>query len=148
MVHDEQHDMILKVLSYARRLAVVGLSPRSRRPSNQVASMLAMQGYDIVPVNPHVDTVVGERSYPTLQAVPGEIDAVVVFRHPKHLEEVAEDAVAAGARSLWNQLGLRSPEARRIAEDAGLDYVEDRCFKVEVGRYRRELTLPPTDASG
>ena len=147
-MEDRQEAQIVKVLSYARRIAVVGLSDSARRISNQVSAMLQLQGYEIVPVNPTIETALGQRSYPSLEAVPGEIDLVNVFRRTEHLEDVAKAAVHAGARGIWNQLGLRSEAARQIAEDAGIDYVEDRCLKVEVGRHRDTLTLPPPGRTG
>ncbi len=142
-MQDRQEEQIVRILSYARRIAVVGLSDSARRTSNQVSAMLQLQGYDIVPVNPTIESALGVRAYPSLDRVPGDIDLVNVYRRPEHLEEIAHEAVKAGARGLWNQLGLRSDGARQIAEEAGLDYVEDRCLKVEVGRHRGQLTLPP-----
>lgn len=141
---DLQSDAIERVLGYARRIAVVGLSPDPRRISHGVAAALQREGYDIVPVNPNADEVLGMEAYPSLADVPGQIDLVDVFRRREHLEDVARQAVArGGVRGLWNQLGLRSPQARSIAEDAGLDYVEDRCLKVEVAKARVDMTLPP-----
>lgn len=130
-------DVVRAILGYARRIAVVGLSDKPWRDSYAVARALLDDGYEIVPVNPHIREVFGLPSYPSLLEVPGPVDVVDVFRRPEALVEVAEQAVAVGARALWLQLGLSSPEARRIATGAGLDYVEDRCLKVEVARWRR-----------
>jgi predicted CoA-binding protein len=142
-----QEATVRRILGYTRRIAVVGLSDRPHRTSHGVASVLRAQGYEIVPVNPTVNEVFGEPAHPSLADVPGEIDLVDVFRREEHLVDVAQQAAdRGGVRGLWNQLGLRSPEARRIAEDAGLDYVEDRCLKVEVGRFRGEMELPPKAA--
>jgi uncharacterized protein len=144
---DPQADTVERVLGYARRIAVVGLSPDPRRTSHGVAAALQREGYEIVPVNPNADEVLGERAYPALADVPGEIDLVDVFRRREHLEDVARQTADRGAVSgLWLQLGLRSPEAREIALGAGLDYVEDRCLKVEVAKARMEMTLPPPAA--
>lgn len=135
---------IRHVLGYTRRIAVVGLSDSPRRTSYQVAAELAQRGYEIVPVNPNTAEALGERAYPSLADVPGEIDLVDVFRREQYLGDVARAAAERGGiRGLWNQLGLRSEEARRIAAEAGLDYVEDRCLKVEVARLAREMDLPP-----
>ncbi|MBW3662084.1 MAG: CoA-binding protein [Actinobacteria bacterium] len=131
------------MLGYARRIAVVGVSDKPWRDSHSVSAAMLHQGYDVVPVNPNVDEVFDRRVYPSLRDVPGGIDVVNVFRRASALPEVAREAVEIGARGVWVQLGLRSPEARRIVEDAGLDYVEDRCIKVEVSRFRGELELPP-----
>ena len=131
-----------KILGYARRIAVVGLSPDPHRASHGVARSLMNHGYEIVPVNPTVDEVLGLRSYPSLAEVPGPVDLVDVFRRSEHLEGVAEEAAATGAKALWLQLGLRSEAARRIAAGAGMDLVEDLCLKVEVQRLAHELSLP------
>jgi predicted CoA-binding protein len=140
-------ETIRRILGYTRRIAVVGLSNRPHRTSHGVASVLRSAGYEIVPVNPTVDEVFGRPAYPSLAEVPGQIDLVDVFRREEHLADVARQAAEHGAvRGLWNQLGLRSPEARSIAEEAGLDYVEDRCLKVEVSRFGHEMQLPPQAA--
>lgn len=118
----------------ARRVAVVGLSDRPSRMSHQVAAALQARGWDVVPVNPEVDEVLGVPAVASLADVEGPVDVVDVFRRSEHLPGVAAEAAAIGATALWNQLGLRSPEAAAIARDAGMDYVEDRCLKVEVGR--------------
>ena len=131
-----------EILGYAKRIAVVGLSDDPYRASYGVAAALIEHGYDVVPVNPTVDEVLGQRSYPSLADVPGDIDLVDVFRRPEHLEAVAHEAASIGAKALWLQLGLHSAEARRIAEEAGMDYVEDLCLKIEVARLNRVITLP------
>ena len=133
----EELDPVDKVLGYAKRIAVVGLSDDPYRSSYGVAASLQEQGYEIVPVNPTIDEAMGRPSYPSLADVPGEIDVVDVFRRPEHLEGVATEAAGAGAKALWLQSGLRSPEARRIAQEAGMDYVEDRCLKIEAARHSR-----------
>ncbi len=137
MPGDSQQDTVEKVLGYARRIAVVGLSNDPGSASYYVASVLTDLGYEIVPVNPTVDEVLGLRSYRALAEVPGEIDVVDVFRRPEHLPAVARDAVAAGAKALWLQSGLRSEEAGAIAKAAGLDFVQDRCLKIEAGSRTR-----------
>lgn len=126
------HDVVDRILATTRRIAVVGLSPNPSRSSHGVARALQRDGYEIVPVNPNVDEVLGERSWPSLADVPGEVDLVDVFRRTEHLPGIAREAAAIGAPALWNQQGLVSPEARAIAAEAGMDYVEDRCLKVEV----------------
>lgn len=131
------------MLTYARRIAVVGVSDKAWRDSHSVSVAMLRQGYDIVPVNPYIDEVFDRTVYASLRDVPGDVDVVNVFRRESALPEVAREAVAIGARGVWVQLGLRSTEARRIVEDAGLDYVEDRCIKIEISRYRGELDLPP-----
>jgi predicted CoA-binding protein len=114
-----------------RRIAVVGLSTDPYRPSHDVARYLERAGYEIIPVNPLHDEVMGHKCYPRLQDVPGPIDVVDVFRRAQFCADVARDAVEAGAKGLWLQSGIVSDEAREIARRAGLDYVEDRCLKVD-----------------
>jgi predicted CoA-binding protein len=119
-----------QILREAKTIAVVGASPHSHRTSNRVMRYLQQVGYRCIPVNPNADEVLGERCYPSLRDVPEHVDVVDVFRRPEFCEPVAEDAVAVGAEALWLQLGVRSAEARRVAEEAGLDYVEDACTLV------------------
>jgi predicted CoA-binding protein len=143
-----QADAVRRILGYTRRIAVVGLSADPTRTSHGVASMLQRYGYTIVPVNPNCDEVLGERAYPSLAEVPGDIDLVEVFRRTEHLPGVAQEAAdRGGIRGVWNQQGLRSREARHIATAAGFDYVEDRCLKVEVARHGAEMELPPSAAA-
>lgn len=118
----------------ARRVAVVGLSDRPWRTSHGVAAALQTRGWEIVPVNPTIDASLGVPAAASLADVEGAVDLVEVFRRPEHLPGVAAEAAAIGAPALWNQLGLRSAEAAAIARDHGMDYVEDRCLKVEVAR--------------
>jgi uncharacterized protein len=132
-VTDEE---LRKLLLDTKVIAVVGLSANPDRPSNQVAWYLHHQGYRLFGVNPDSKDpdVFGIPMLPSLDQVPEPIDIVDVFRRPEHTPPVARDAVAAGARALWLQLGIASAESRAIAEDAGLAYVEDRCLKVEHAR--------------
>ncbi len=120
----------------ARRVAVVGLSDRPWRTSHGVAAALQAAGWDIVPVNPTITSSLGVDAVPSLADVEGPVDLVEVFRRTEHLPGVAAEAAAIGAPALWNQLGLSSAEAAAIARDHGMDYVEDRCLKVEVARRR------------
>jgi predicted CoA-binding protein len=125
-----------ELLRTARVIAVVGLSPNPDRPSNQVAWYLHHQGYQLYGVNPlcEQDEVFGVPMVPSLDKVPEPIDVVDVFRRAVYTPDVAREAVAVGARALWLQLGISSPEARAIAEAGGLAYVEDLCMKVEHAR--------------
>jgi predicted CoA-binding protein len=127
-------DVVERVLAYARRIAVVGASPEPWRPSHSIAQFLIDAGFEVIPVNPTVDEVLDAPTYPNVQAIPGGVDLVDVFRRTEFLEEVARDAAAAGAKALWLQSGLRSVSARMIAEAAGMDFVEDQCLKVEILR--------------
>lgn len=140
---DPQQAAIRKVLAYSRRVAIVGLSDRPHRASFGVADAMRARGYEIIPVNPNLRSWEGIPAVSVLADVEGPIDIVDVFRRDEHLIDVAHEAVAVGAKSLWLQLGLESTEAAAIAADAGLDYVEDRCLKVEIARYAREMDIPP-----
>lgn len=134
------------LLRSTRRIAVVGASANESRPSYGVFRYLLHQGYECVPINPGERDVLGVPAFRTLREAvdaTGPFDLVDVFRRSEHTPGVARDAVAVGARALWLQLGIRSPEAQAIAEEAGLTYVEDRCLKVVharlMGRTRGRL---------
>jgi predicted CoA-binding protein len=123
-------DAIARMLG-AGRIAVVGLSDDPSRPSYQIASYLMSEGYEVVPVNPTHATVLGLKSYPSLKDVPGEVDVVNVFRRPEFCADIARDAIAKGAKGVWLQSGVRNDEAKRLAQSAGIDFVQDRCIMVE-----------------
>jgi uncharacterized protein len=127
-----RREAIAAALTGVTRIAVVGASPDPMRPSHGVLRRLRSAGYDVVPVNPRHEQVLGIPTVAALDAVPGPVDLVDVFRRPEHAPELAEQAVAIGAKALWLQQGVVSPDARRIAEAAGLAYVEDACLAVEV----------------
>jgi uncharacterized protein len=134
-----QDERVMKDLVRATRtIAVVGLSPRKHRDSLRVARYLQRQGYRIIPVNPNADEVLGEKSYPSLQEVPEQIDLVDVFRRPEFVADVARDAVEIGAKAIWMQIGVVNEEAARIASEAGLKVVMDRCLMVEHWRLTKE----------
>jgi uncharacterized protein len=135
-VNDEQ--TIEDILRQAKNVAVVGLSANPTRPSFGVAEYLKSQGYHIIPVNPGVEQVLGEKSYPDLASVPEKIDVVEVFRRPEHVPAVVEEAIKAGARSLWLQDDVSNPEAEEKARQAGLRVVADDCMMREHRRLRRE----------
>ncbi len=124
------------VLERARTVAVVGISSDPAKPSHRVPRQLQAAGFRIIPVHPSAEELLGEKAYHRLADIPEPIDVVEVFRPPEEAPGIAREAVAAGASALWLQLGLRSEEAREIAESAGLDYVEDHCMGIEQRRYR------------
>ncbi|CAA9463070.1 MAG: CoA-binding domain protein [uncultured Rubrobacteraceae bacterium] len=117
------------IVREARTVAVVGLSNDPEKASNEVGGYLKEQGYRVIPVNPKEDEVLGEHVYATVDQIPEEVDVVDVFLPSEKTPEIAEDAVRAGARTLWLQEGIESSEARRIAEEGGLAYVENRCMR-------------------
>lgn len=123
-------DEIRELLRRSRTVAVVGLSPDPDRPSYQVAAAMKARGYRIIPVNPNVESVLGEKAYPNLSAVPEPIDIVNVFRRPEHVLPIAEEAVNIGAKALWLQEGVVNEEAALLAQRAGLFVVMDMCIKV------------------
>jgi predicted CoA-binding protein len=135
------------ILRGARTVAVVGASSNPARPSNFVLTYLLSSSadYRVWPVTPNDTTVLGVDTFPELAALPEAPDIVDVFRRPDQLPEVAEQAVAAGARVLWLQLGLHSDEAVRIAYEAGLDVVTNRCLKIEHARFHGGLHLAGFD---
>jgi hypothetical protein len=123
-----------------RTLAVVGLSDDSRRPSHSVSAYMQRQGYRIVPVNPEVETVLGERSYPSLKAVAESSlrpDVVNVFRLPKFIPGIVEEMIELGWQELWVQLGIRNEAAAIQAEASGIRVVMDRCILIEHARLLR-----------
>jgi predicted CoA-binding protein len=126
---------ILATLHAARTVAIVGLSKDPLRPSSFIGYYLKRHGYRIVPVNPRETEILGEKAYPSLKAIPFPVDVVDVFRRPDAVPEIARDAVAIGAKALWLQFGVISPEGARIAEEGGLAVVMDRCMKVEHARH-------------
>ena len=126
---------ILGILTSAKTIAIVGLSPNELRASHFVGFYLRRHGYRIVPVNPKEKTILGETSYPSLSEVPFPIDVVDVFRAPDAVPEIAREAVRAGAKALWCQYNVISPEGGAIAEQGGLRVVMDRCMKVEHARH-------------
>ena len=120
-----------EILRDAKTIAMVGASPKPDRPSHGVMRYLLAQGYRVIPVRPEgCDEVLGVPCVRTLAEIDEPIDVVDVFRRSEFTPEVAREAVAAGAGALWLQLGITSDESRRIADAAGLDYVEDACTAV------------------
>lgn len=126
---------IRSILHTARTIAVVGLSSNVLRPSNFVGFYLQRHGYRIVPVNPRENEILGETCYPSLTGIPFPVDVVDVFRAPAAVPDIAREAVQVGAKSLWLQFGVISPEGAEIARNAGLDVVIDRCMKIEHARH-------------
>ena len=129
-------DAIDWCLSAPRRWAVVGCSPSPYRDSNRIASLLVDEGHDVVPVNPAEAEVLGRRSYPSVPDVPGPIDIVDIFRRSEAAGAHVDEAIAAGARAVWMQLGVIDHDAARRAEVAGLTVIMDRCPAIEL-RSRR-----------
>jgi uncharacterized protein len=123
-----------RILTRSRTIAVVGLSQHWYRPSYFAAKYMKDFGYRIFPVNPSYEEVLGERCYPNLAEIGQPVDIVDCFRKSEDIPPIAREAVAIHAKVLWMQLGIRNDEAAKIATDAGLDVVMNRCVKIERAR--------------
>ncbi|HEX2870297.1 MAG TPA: CoA-binding protein [Polyangiaceae bacterium] len=124
-------DTTERILREFRSVAVVGLSRDPSKAAHAIPARMQRAGFRIIPVNPHVDTLLGEKSYASLADVPFSVEVVLVFRPSEEAAAVAKAAVGIGAKALWLQQGIVSAEARQLAEAAGMLYVEDRCMGVE-----------------
>jgi uncharacterized protein len=124
-----------EILERSRTIAVVGASTDESKPAHTVPTRLQRAGFNVIPVNPSGKEILGRPAAKTLSDIDEPIDVVEVFRPAEEAPEIARQAVAAGAKTLWLQLGIRSDEARRIAEEGGLDYIEDRCMGKERDRF-------------
>lgn len=129
---------IKRVIRESHTVAVVGLSDNPDRPSYQVAQYLQYHGYHVIPVNPTVAEVLGQKCYPDLLSVPEQIDVVDIFRRPEHVPPIVEAAIQIGAKAIWMQLGIIHEAAAAKARAAGLMVVMDRCMKIEHERLTRE----------
>jgi predicted CoA-binding protein len=131
----------LDIFREARTIAVVGLSPNPERPSHRVARYLQEQGYRIIPVNPTVDSVLGEKSHACVADVPPPVDVVDIFRRSEDVPPVVDEAIRVGAKVVWMQEGVVNEEAAERARNAGLAVVMDRCMLKEHQRLRQEGRL-------
>ena len=127
-------ETLRRILATCRTIAVVGLSADWYRPSFFAAKYMQEHGYRIVPVNPKYPEILGEKCYSSLEDIPFKVDIVDVFRRTEDVMPIARQAVAIGARCLWQQLGVVNEEADRHARAHGLDSVMDRCVKIEHAR--------------
>lgn len=124
-----------RILRRYRVIAVVGLSAQWHRPSYFAAKYLQEHGYRVIPVNPTYDTILGEKCYKRLSDIPEKVEVVDCFRKSSEIPAIADEAIAIGAKVLWMQLGVENAEARAKAEAAGLEVIENRCMKIEHGRF-------------
>ncbi len=137
MADDTDVPTLRRILSHCRRIAVVGISAEWHRPSFFVGKYLLEHGYTMIPVNPKYADVLGQKCYPSVTAAAQDgqdIDLVDCFRRSDDIGPIANEAIAAGAKCLWMQLGVRNDDAAAKARAAGLDVVMDRCVKIEHGR--------------
>lgn len=123
--------LIKEILTRTKTIAVVGISARETQPSHYVAKYLLDSGYTVVPVNPTLQEVLGQRCYPSLLDIPLKVDMVDCFRATQYLEQLVKEAVQIKAHTVWMQLGLEHPEATKLAEAQGLQVIQDRCTKIE-----------------
>lgn len=131
MFNNPSREEIKELLESQRNIAVVGLSDNTEKVSYMVAKALQKKGYHIIPVNPNVTQVLGEKCYSSLLEVDQPVDIVNVFRRSEHTPEIARQAVEIGAKTLWLQQGIVNHEAAQLASEQGLTVVMDRCIKVE-----------------
>jgi hypothetical protein len=123
-----------RILHECRTLAVVGLSADWFRPSYFAAKYMQEHGYRVIPVNPKYESILGEKCYKSLRDIPEKVDLVDIFRKTQDVMPIAEEAIAIGAKVLWQQLGVKNEAAAAKARAAGLEAVMDRCVKIEHGR--------------
>jgi uncharacterized protein len=131
---DSTDSIVERILTGYDTITVVGASRAAQKAAHYVPAHMQAHGWRIIPVNPWAPTILGEPAYRTLADVPEQVGLVDVFRPSDATPDIARQAVAAGASALWLQLGIASAESRRLAEDAGLLYVEDRCLIIEQRR--------------
>jgi len=126
-----QTDPVTELLKRAKTIAVVGLSNHPMRPSHGVSAYMQSQGYRIIPVNPHIESCLGEKAYPSLLEVPEKIDLVNIFRRPEFVEEIVDDAIRLRVPAIWMQEDVIHERAAEKARKAGIFVVMDRCILKE-----------------
>lgn len=124
-----------EILDTYRTIVVVGASSIEEKPSHWVSEYMIEQGYRIIPVNPDETEVFGVPCYPDLASVPEPVEFVNVFRRPQFCADVVREAIDAGAKAVWLQQGIVSEDARRLAQEAGITFVQDRCVLQEHRRH-------------
>ena len=132
-------ETIKDIFNNSKVVAVVGLSPNPERDSHMVAAYLKNEGYEIIPVNPKVDEILGEKTFPDLQSIPKSVDVVDIFRRPEAVEPIIDEAIAKGAKAVWLQKGVINPRAAQKAAAAGLETVMDRCMFAEHVKLKKQL---------
>ena len=123
-----------RILKENHTIAIVGLSADWYRPSYFAAKYMQEHGFRIIPVNPKYTEILGEKCYPDLKSIPEKVDMVDVFRKSADCAPIAKEAIAIGAKVVWLQLGVENDEAKAIAESGGLEFVQNRCVKIEYAR--------------
>jgi predicted CoA-binding protein len=133
--------MIRRILERYKRVAMVGLSANPNRPSYFAATYLKDRGYELFPVNPAYEEVLGFKCYPTLADVPAPLEVVDIFRKPEDVPPIVDEAIRLKAKVIWMQLGIWDLTARDKAQSAGLEVVMDRCMKIEHARFDGGLNV-------
>ena len=123
-----------QILSTAKNIAVVGLSPDESKPSNGVAKFLIERGFNVFPVYPKFDEILGRKVYRNLTQIDQDIDIAVMFRKGEFASELVKDVVKKGVKTLWLQLGITNDEAGAVARENGINFVQDKCIKIELQR--------------
>lgn len=121
-----------QILSAAKNIAVVGLSPDESKPSNEVAKFLIERGFNVFPIYPKFDEILGRKVYRNLTQIDEDIDIAVMFRKGEFASELVKDAVKKGVKTLWLQLGITNDAAGAIARENGINFVQDKCIKIEL----------------
>jgi predicted CoA-binding protein len=150
-MHIDDETGLRRILATCKTIAMIGLSPKEDRPSNNVARFLMAHGCTVIPVNPGQKEILGQICYPDLKSISVSVDMVDVFRNSADVPPIAEDAIAIGAKVLWLQLGVIHAAAAERAVAAGLDVVMDRCPKIEwrrLGIAEPEPLSPAATGSG
>jgi uncharacterized protein len=132
-------EMMKEILESAKTVASVGISGNPDKVSNGVGEFLLDRGYNLIPVNPTTDEILGRKSYPDLSSVPEKIDVVQVFRRPEDVPPVVDEAIKVGAKAVWMQEGIVNEEAAQKAREAGLQVVMDACMRAS---YKRLIGMP------
>ena len=127
----EEQQTIEKILRTARTVATVGLSNDTSRPAHTVPAYLQSQGYRVIPVNPTIESALGEKAYASLSDVPEPIDVVQIFRRSDQVGPIVDEAIQVGAKAVWMQIGITDEEAAARAHAAGLDVVMNQCMRVQ-----------------
>jgi hypothetical protein len=131
----DMDDLIRKILKDYRNIATVGFSRDPSKPARKVPKFLISKGYNVIPVNPNVDEILGRKSYKNLLEIPEEIEIVQIFRPSKEVLPIVEDAIKRGdVKVIWMQEGIKNGEARRRGEEKGLIVIEDKCMYKEYVR--------------
>ena len=121
-----------QILFAAKNIAVVGLSPDESKPSNEVAKFLIERGFNVFPIYPKFDEILGRKVYRNLTQIDEDIDIAVMFRKGEFASELVKDVIKKGVKTLWLQLDITNDAAGAIARENGINFVQDKCIKIEL----------------